>query len=233
VSLSVEVIAAAQRSAAASERARLARELHDSLAQTLRGVSFAALALPSSLRRQPALAEQLASTVSQGAEAAAREARQLVTGLRLDSPDRDFDESINVLCRRWAESSRVPTRVVAAPIEPAVAVRYELTRILHEALQNIEAHAHAGRVDVRLVRSGPDVELTVRDDGVGFPTPDDLGALRSGGHYGIVGMSERAKAVHGSLTVTSARGAGTIVTVRVPVSGARHPGDAAITEFAT
>ena len=68
--LAVEVIAAAQRSAAASERARLARELHDSVAKTLRGVSLAALALPSSLRRQPALAEHLATTVAAGATAA-------------------------------------------------------------------------------------------------------------------------------------------------------------------
>lgn len=213
VELAVGVIAAAQRSAAASERARLARELHDSLAKTLRGVSFAALALPSSLRRHPALAEQLAGTVSVGAEAAAREARALMEGLRADSLDRDFDATVHAICRSWAARTGVGTTVVADRVEPPVSVRYELGRILQEALLNVERHAQARQVRVRLVRVDDEIELTVRDDGVGF-VPRDLGALQSGGHYGIVGMSERARTVRGHLRVTSTVGGGTLVTAR-------------------
>jgi signal transduction histidine kinase len=217
VQLSVQMVESAQRSAAASERARLARELHDSVAKTLRGISFAALALPSSLRRHPALAEQLASTVSRGAEAAAREARELLYGLRLDDPDRAFDESVRLLCHRWSDASRISLNVSAAAVEPPVAVRYELSRILHEALTNIERHAGARHVDVTLHRADAGMlELTVRDDGYGFPMPDDAGDLRSAGRFGIVGMSERARAVDGTLRVMSAPGQGTLVIVRVP-----------------
>ncbi len=217
--LAVEVIGAAQRSAAASERARLARELHDSVAKTLRGVSFAALALPQSLRRHPALAEQLAGTVSRGAEAAAREARQLLEGLRIDQLDLDFAETVRVTAHDWSDRWRIPVRVDAEPVEPGVEVRYELVRILAEALQNVARHAGARRVDV-VVRAGHGrLEVRVRDDGRGF-TPRDLGALQADGHLGIVGMAERARNVGGSLRVSAVPGGGTEIVAVTPLEPA-------------
>jgi signal transduction histidine kinase len=217
VDLSVEVVASAQRSAAASERARLARELHDSVAKTLRGVSFAALALPSSLRRHPALAEQLASTVSKGATVAAREARELLEGLRLDVPDRDLTETVQQICRRWTESSGIPVQVTVAAAELPVAVRYELTRILHEALRNVDQHARAQHVKVCLVPVRHGVQMSVQDDGVGFQPPDDLAGLRGLGHFGVVGMYERAHSVQGTVQLLSAPGRGTTLTVWMPI----------------
>jgi len=217
VDLLVDVIAAAQRAAAASERSRLARELHDSVAKTLRGVSFAALALPASLRSRPALAEQLASVVSSGADAAAREARELIEGLRLDHPDEPFDVSIERMCREWSLSSGTPIRVSPEAVEPALSTRYELSRILHEALGNVARHAGAGRVDVWLRREADSVRLVIRDDGSGFAVPADLGTLRSGGHFGVLGMAERARAVAGEIVVRSAPGEGTLIEVHAPL----------------
>ncbi|MET7402379.1 histidine kinase [Dactylosporangium sp. NPDC005572] len=216
VELSVEVVAAAQRTAAADERARLARELHDSVAKTLRGVSFAALALPQSLRRHPDLAERLAATVSDGAAAAAREARDLVDGLRLDRPDEDFAATVTGICARWSGRSGVPVDVVADSAGPGVAVRYELSRILQESLDNAARHAAARRVTVRLSGGPGGLRLLVRDDGRGFAVPADLLDLRAADRYGIVGMAERARAVSGSLHVVSAPGRGTTVEVLVP-----------------
>ncbi|HEX7307907.1 sensor histidine kinase [Lentzea sp.] len=215
VDLSVDVVASAQRSAAASERARLARELHDSVAKTLRGVSFAALALPSSLRRQPELAEQLASTVSRGAAAAAREARELLTGLRLDSPDQDFTATLRRICDRCAESSGVAVRLTAAPVDPPADVRYELSRILDEALRNAVRHGNPRRITVTLTRTDR-LRLRVRDDGDGFRVPADFSVLTAGHHFGIVGMAERARHADGALVVTSEPGGGTTVEVSVP-----------------
>ena len=140
----LDLVHLTQRSAAASERARLARELHDSLAKTLRGVSFAALALPSSLRRHPELAEQLASTVSAGVEAAAEQARGLVTGLRLDSPQQPFAEGHRRARPGLVGGHGCPVDLDLAQAEPDIAVRYELLRILGEALTNVERHAAAG-----------------------------------------------------------------------------------------
>ncbi|MDG6102205.1 hypothetical protein Daura_44250 [Dactylosporangium aurantiacum] len=214
--LSVRVVASAQRTAAASERARLARELHDSVTKTLRGVSFAALALPQSLRRHPDLAEQLAGTVSRGAEAAAQEARELVDGLRLDTPDGDFAGIVEEICRRWSQAHGIPVRLAAAPVDPPVAVRYELCRILQEALQNVARHASARQVGVA-VRGVPGrLELRVHDDGRGFGLPADLAQLRAARHFGLIGMYERAATVNGSLHVASSPGRGTTVEVTVP-----------------
>jgi signal transduction histidine kinase len=226
VDLLVEVIAAAQRAAAASERARLARELHDSVAKTLRGVSFAALALPASLRSRPALAEQLAGVVSQGADAAAREARELIEGLRLDHPDEPFDLGIERLCREWSAISRTPVSVDADPVEPALATRYELSRILDEALRNVAQHAGARRVDVWVRRAGGGIRLGIRDDGAGFPVPGDLSTFRAGNHFGVLGMAERARVIGAELVVRSAPGAGTLIEVRAPLSAPPPAGPA-------
>jgi signal transduction histidine kinase len=216
VELSVRVVASAQRTAAASERARLARELHDSVTKTLRGVSFAALALPQSLRRHPALAEQLAGTVSRGAEAAAQEARELVDGLRLDTLDGDFADTVQAICRQWSQSYGIPVRLATTPVDPPVAVRYELARILQEALHNVARHAAAGRTTVSLHRGGRHLLLRIHDDGRGFGLPADLSQLRAAQHFGLIGMYERAATVDGSLHVASAPGRGTTVEVTVP-----------------
>jgi signal transduction histidine kinase len=219
VDLSVDVVASAQRSAAASERARLARELHDSVSKTLRGVSFAALALPSSLRRHPELAERLASTVSQGAVAATREARELLTGLRLDAPDQDFATTLRRICERRGESSGIAVSLTAAPVDPPPDVRYELSRILDEALRNAVRHGRPERITVTLTRTDH-LRLRVHDDGDGFRVPGDLSTLTADEHYGIVGMAERARNAGGELAVTSRPGHGTTVEVSVPLA---HP----------
>ncbi|MFI5914062.1 sensor histidine kinase [Dactylosporangium sp. NPDC051541] len=215
--LSRTLVASAQRSAAADERARLARELHDSVSKTLRGVSLAALALPTSLRRQPALAEQLAGTVAEGATAAARQARELLEAMRLDVPDRDFATTVRELCDAWSAATGIPVRTVLEPIDPPIPVGYELSRIVREALANIANHAYAQRVVVRLAQTRRGVRVEISDDGTGFAVPRDLSRLQTGGHFGIVGMAERAGNVGGDLHVDSAPGAGTTITVRVPL----------------
>ncbi|GAA4257556.1 sensor histidine kinase [Dactylosporangium darangshiense] len=221
VELSVSVVASAQRAAAAGERARLARELHDSVAKTLRGVSFAALALPQSLRRHPDLAERLAGTVCEGAAAAAREARDLLDGLRADEPDRPFGDVVAELCARWERATGVPVRLDAARVEPPTAVRYELARILQEALRNAAAHAGASAVSVRLaVTPAGRVRLRVADDGRGFAVPAEPSALRARHHYGILGMRERARAAGGSLRVRSSPGSGTSIEAEIPATAA-------------
>ncbi|MFG1605308.1 sensor histidine kinase [Actinoplanes sp. NPDC049265] len=209
-------VEAALQSAAALERARLARELHDSVAKTVRGMSLAALALPRSLNHQPQVAAQLADAISSAAEAAERETRALLSGLRLDSAAADFADTVDRLCAVWSAETGVPVDVEVPRVEPSVAVRYELVRILHEALTNVARHARAGRVLVLVRRQEQGLSLVVRDDGVGFHVPEDLSLSTMGDHHGLIGMTERARTVGGSLDVASTPGRGTIVTVRVP-----------------
>ena len=221
--LSAQVVASAQRSAVAFERARLARELHDSVTKTLRGVSLAALALPSSMRRQPALAEHLAGTVLAGANAAAQQARELLKDIRFDVPERDFAAGVGELCSAWSASTGIEVRVALTAVDPPIAVTYELTRILREALANVARHGQARTVAVRLAPQRRGLLLEVADDGVGFVWPADLSDLQSGGHFGIVGMAERARTVGGDLRIDSAPGAGTRITVRVPLEPPETP----------
>ncbi|WP_166378661.1 sensor histidine kinase [Catellatospora methionotrophica] len=215
VALSVNLVASAQRTAAAAERARLARELHDSVSKTLRGVSFAALALPTSLRRQPALAEQLAATVSAGASAAVRQAQDVLDGLRLDDPDREFGVTVDRICRRWAAREGIPVRSAVAGGDLPLELRYELAQILHESLENIARHAGAGLVTVELAYTRGGVRLRVADDGTGFRVPAEWS-----GCHGLTGMAERAAAVRGTLRVESGPGAGTTVVVDVALTAA-------------
>jgi signal transduction histidine kinase len=209
-------LAAAQREAAALERARLARELHDSVAKTVRGMSLAALALPRSVGQQPLLAQQLADAISTAAVTAERETRDLLAGLRLDSPDEDFPAALTRLCDLWSSGTGVPVDCRIPPIEPPVPVRYELVRILQEALTNTGRHARAGRVEVALGHDEHWLWLTVRDDGAGFAVPEDLSVWSERGHHGLVGMAERARSVGGRLDVVARPGRGTTITVRLP-----------------
>ena len=210
-------IDAVQRSAAALERARLARELHDSVAKTVRGMSLAALALPRSVGGQPQLARQLADAISAGAAAAERETRALLSGLRLDAPDEDFRRTLEGLCRVWSAESGIPAELDMPPLDPPVPVRYELARILHESLTNVARHARARRVLVLVRRQDRTLLLVVRDDGYGFAVPSDLAVLQARNHHGIVGMGERTRAIGGRFEVVSEPGRGTIVTARVPL----------------
>ncbi|WP_433060775.1 sensor histidine kinase [Dactylosporangium sp. CS-033363] len=216
VELSVRVVASAQREAAADERARLARELHDSVAKTLRGVSFAALALPQSLRRHPDLAERLADTVSTGAAAAAKEARDLLDGLRSDEPTRDFAAVLTDLCSAWRRSTGIAVVLELAAVDPPLPVRYELCRILQEALRNAGRHSAASSVTVRLAAVDGRLVLTVADNGRGFPVPPSLVAFRTEHRYGILGMSERARLSGGALRVRSTPGRGTSIEAAIP-----------------
>jgi signal transduction histidine kinase len=219
--LSIAIVDTAQRSAAARERARLARELHDSVAKTLRGISLAALALPHSVRRAPRLAEQLADSISQSAAAADQQARELLDGLRLDSPDVDFRTTMRRVGRAWSLESGIAIDVRVPPIDLPVAVRYELTRIVHEALTNVDRHAAAHRVVVELAPGERSLSMTVRDDGRGFAAPRDVQSLQAAGHLGIVGMMERARSVGAEVELIAAPGRGTTVRVWLPLPSPR------------
>lgn len=206
------------RSVAADERARLAREMHDSLAKTLRGIAMSAQVLPVWVRKSPERASTEAQRIASAAEIASREARELISDLRDDQIQMPLVGSIDALLDRWAEGSALEIhRALDDSAELPIVARYELVAILKEALTNIERHAEADNVWVRLAVAPQELELTIQDDGKGFaaPTvgPNWLSDLARDGHYGVVGMHERAKRVDAKLTVVSQPGAGTTLTV--------------------
>jgi len=216
--------AATEAAAAADERARLAREMHDSLAKSLHGISLSASALVSWIQRDPDVGLERARDLASAATGASEEARQLVADLRADNLDEPFPQVVREIAARWAEHAGTPVDVeVDDAVDLDASARYELACVLREALSNIERHAGAGHVRVRLAAAEGHAELEIGDDGKGFTPPGDLGQLAAGGHYGVVGMSERACRVGGRLTVLTQPGEGTTVRVTAPLGA----GDAA------
>ena len=192
--------------------------MHDSLAKTVHGIGFAALALSRRIEVDPPGAVEDARKLAADARTAAQEARELLSGLRgRDDAELPLPTAIRSEAARWGE--RTGTRVGGSlddvgPL-PSLVLR-ELRWILKEALANVERYAHASRVDVHLRRLGDRVVLTVADDGDGFEAPDDLDALAGVGSFGLAGMRERARLAGGELSVESEPGDGTVISVWVP-----------------
>ena len=202
----------------AEERARLAREMHDSLAKTLHGVALSASALPHWVERDPARASQSARQLAEDAERAAAEARSILDRMRADQPDRPLAQVLGERCRRFAAEHGIScefTAEVLVDLPPDV--RYETVAVVEEALRNVAAHADASHVTVIVQAHEQEAGVVVTDNGSGFePRPDGAGPR---GRYGLKGMHERAALAGGRLQVVSAPGAGTVVSLRLPRGG--------------
>lgn len=210
-------VAAETMAAAAEERARLAREMHDSVAKTLRGIAMTAAALPVWVERSPERAQLEARSIASAAEIASREARELIGDLRSDSIEVPLTETVEEVAGLWARSARVEVDLELEPeIDLPLVARYETVAVLKEALTNVERHARAQRVDITLRDEDGGVTLRVRDDGRGFALGADPRAWLAKGHYGLVGLYERAERAEGRLDIVSAPGAGTEITLTIP-----------------
>jgi signal transduction histidine kinase len=206
--------------AAAEERARLAREMHDSLAKTLQGIALTVSVLPVWVRKSPDRAEQEARKIADAIQVAVGEARGLIADLREDRPSLPLGPTIRQIAIAWGQRMGIPVVVAIEDVpEPPLTARYELVAILKEALTNVERHAEATNVEVSLTGGAATVQLAVRDDGRGFDAPmgngDWLSSLGRYGHYGMMGMAERARRAGGELSVVSRSQLGTAVSVAV------------------
>ncbi|MEU6891830.1 ATP-binding protein [Streptomyces sp. NPDC046557] len=198
-----------------AERDRLAREMHDSVSKTLHGLALSADALartaddPEATRRQ-------ARAVAQAARRAAAESRALLTDLRrdLDTPGVSLSAEL-----RGLAGAGVQVRASGAlPLLPS-AVATHLLAVVSEALENARRHASASSVEVEAAVSGPQLVLTVEDDGCGLP-PDglDVTALSESGHFGLIGMRERAAAIGAGFRIgPRPTGPGTRVRLELPL----------------
>jgi signal transduction histidine kinase len=208
-----------RRSAAEAERASLARDLHDSLAKTVAGIGFSALAVERRIDRDPAGAKAEARRLAEDARHATREAREIIVALRGEVDASGGRPTIGVLHEiaiRWSRTNGVPVDVAiddVGELHP-VAAR-ELEWILREALGNVLQHANASGVSVRLRAFGARAVLTVADNGRGFEVPED--SAPNGHHFGLEGMRERARLAGGGIDFESAPGEGCVVSVWVPV----------------
>ncbi|MFD7031783.1 sensor histidine kinase [Streptomyces sp. NPDC059917] len=207
------------------ERARLAREMHDSVSKTLHGLALAAEALgrttdPEAVRGQAAL-------IAHAARRAAAESRELLCELRgADAaPPAALAEELGACAARFpgAELSTPPH----LPDYPA-RVRRHLLAVTAEALENAGRHAGATRTTVTASVTGALFTLAVRDDGRGFAVDAPPAALRAAGRFGLQGMRERAAAIGAELTLARATPSGTEVRLTLPLPApAPAPGEGA------
>ena len=208
------------------ERARLAREIHDTLAQQLTGIVIQLEAAQALVSRDPDRSLPALASAQELARSALAEARRSVWDLRpapLSSTGLVAAAENEV--ERFRHRTGIAARLRAEHMVPPPALRPQsevtLLRITQQALANIAAHSGASRVTVRLRNLGDHVELTVRDNGHGF----DTSALPLGS-FGIVGMAERVRIAGGTFQVESVSGRGTTITVDLPVAADAGKGGA-------
>ena len=196
------------------ERARLARELHDSVSQRLFSLSLAAASAAELLKKdQPAKAREQLERVEDLAHGAIGELRSVIHELR---PPQLDAEGLDVALRKHVE---LAARVHEQRIEFAVhgiggaltpTREAEAFRVAQEALANALRHARAERIGVTLERRDGGLRLVVEDDGRGFDP-----AAKRATRLGLTSMEERAAALGGALTIASRPGSGTTVTLEL------------------
>jgi signal transduction histidine kinase/ligand-binding sensor domain-containing protein len=201
-----------------AERSRIAREIHDTLAQDLVGVSLQLDLVSQLLARdnvQAAIGQlKLTRTlVKEGLE----EARQSIWNLRANSARDSLPSRVSALGKRFGNGDVVlKTKIGGAYRVLPGAIEEEVIRILQEAVSNVERHAGAASVGVQLMYGQDKLVVTVNDDGRGFSPAD---ASSKTGHFGLQGMRERATSIQSALEVRSTPGEGTVVELVVPITG--------------
>lgn len=214
-----------------TERQRLARDLHDTLAQGLAGmVMQLEVANSHLLRGRVERGQELVQEVLAGARTALISTRQAIDDLRIDGNTsekllariqgelRRFTSTTGIICQTHLADLAVLPPLLA---EPAL-------RLIREGLQNIARHAHAQQVRVEFRQEMGNYIFLVRDDGCGF---DPENALHTPGHYGLLGLREQAELAGGRLEIHSTPGQGTTLSLYLTQNGGTHGDDREIAAY--
>ncbi|MET7637065.1 histidine kinase [Streptomyces sp. NPDC005438] len=215
-----------------SERARLAREMHDSVAKTLHGLAMAADGLAGTVDRlDPAAVRHQAEVVARSARRAAAESRELLSDLRREtSADGTVPLADELAARTEDFARRTGTDACFQPLSeaptPAVpaAIARQLITIAGEAMENAHRHARATRVETGAGVADGLLRISVLDDGEGLPPGTTLDGLKRAGHFGLVGMVERAASVGARIRIGQGRAVrGTEVRIDLPLTALGPP----------
>ena len=219
VKLKAEIL---ERRAVAGERTRMARDLHDSLEQALSGIHLQLHSLTLAANdAAPSLTDRM-KNVAKLVNQCHGEIRQSIWNLRATAVE---DFNLGQALKRSAQSLFLGSGVeVITELAPRSAkipplIEDNLLRIAQEAMTNALKHAEATIIRIVLENDAEGVSITVSDDGKGM----DFEQVRSQyGHFGIIGMEERAERIGGHLKITSSPSDGTIISIHVPAKPERH-----------
>ncbi|HEY1217803.1 MAG: two-component regulator propeller domain-containing protein [Bryobacteraceae bacterium] len=200
------------------ERARMAREIHDTLAQGFVGISSQLDAVAMCMPEGESPARRYLEMARRMARHSLTEARRSMMDLRASVlEDRDLAAALEAGTRVWTAGQPVEVTVEASGDRRPLPQEMEqqLLRIAQEAVANVMKHANASRIGIQLEREPKRLRLRIVDNGRGFEESDAFAA--HGGHFGLIGMRERAERLGGELRLASQPGEGTEVEVSVPL----------------
>lgn len=209
--LHAQLLTQAREAGALDERQRMAREIHDTLAQALAGIVTQVQAAQRVWHSPDAARPYLDRALDLARESLA-EARRSVQALGPQAlDDAQLPEALGTMAREWAQGTDVGLQVdvTGEPVPLSPAIEVALFRVAKEALTNVAKHAGATRVGMTLSYLGDVVLLDVRDDGKGMNG-------RGGHGFGLRSMRQRVRSVGGTMEIESAPGEGTAVSVSVP-----------------
>ncbi len=198
------------------ERKRLARELHDDTLQSLIALNQRVMMvkrMAGAIGLQDAL-QEIEAMVSQTMD----ELRRLTRALRpIYLEDLGLVTALETLAHETAQTSDVQVEFKASGEERRLpdATEIAVFRISQEALSNIVRHSDATHAEISINYQLNSLELIIADNGVGFNLPENLSDLSNRGHFGLLGMQERAELIGAKLELTSQAGAGTQLTLMV------------------
>jgi len=198
------------------ERERIARELHDTLLQSVQGLVLRFQSVANKMPPGDPSRDLLESALKR-ADDVIIDGRNRVRDLRIAESPSDLRAVIEEGVSAAGFDPPITVRIVAEGAPRAVhpLVSAEIGRIAGEALFNIARHAKARSVEIAISFVGPQLSVRIRDDGVGIPETV-MAAGHKPGHFGLVGMRERAQRIGGVLTIESQAGAGAEVAVKLP-----------------
>lgn len=201
-----------------NERQRMARELHDTLAQGLAGIILQLEAIDS--RISSGKTEQVQTIIHQAmtrARATLAESRQVIDELRKDTSfiQDDLSSVIKEEVEHFSTSTGIPVTIHLDAEDFVPFPQQDCAyRAVAEALLNIARHAQASQVWVNLIASNGQLMIEIRDNGTGFNSENRIGQV---GHYGLLGLRERTRLLGGSLEVNSAPLQGTNIQICLPL----------------
>jgi len=194
------------------ERARLGRELHDETVQTLIALGHKAQMVQRSFRRESPQTEEHIDELRRMVAQAIEEVRRFSHALR---PHYLEELGLTVALETLAQEAAAEFHVDQTQKRLSPEAELVIYRIAQEALNNARRHADAEHIRLDLNYTETETTLRVTDDGKGFQIPDQFNALTQAGHFGLVGMRERAQMINGKLVVTSELSKGTMVGLTV------------------
>jgi signal transduction histidine kinase len=200
-----------------AERNRMAREIHDTLTQDFVGTSLQLDLIAQQLSRgKVELAIDQVKRTRQLVTEGLDEARRSIWELRANNSQDSLPTRLTRVVEREQLAALKPRlHIGGAYREVEAKVERELLRVAQEALSNVLHHARATEVSVDLHYSNDTLMLTIADNGVGFSVDE---GFRKTGHFGLLGMKERASLIDGTLEIASEPGQGTKITLRTPIS---------------